>query len=85
MTFLDVGQGDASLLELPGGKTMLIDAGGLVGSPVDVGRLVIAPALSARRIRQVDIFVLTHPHSGAHSFELAGGVSGAHHLRPAAQ
>ena len=32
-TFLDVGQGDSALVDLPDGEAMVIDGGGLVGSP----------------------------------------------------
>jgi competence protein ComEC len=62
VTFLDVGQGDAALVDLPDGKAMLIDGGGIVGSPIDVGERVIAPLLAARRRSHIDIVVLTHPH-----------------------
>jgi competence protein ComEC len=62
VTFLDVGQGDAALVDLPDGALMLVDGGGLVGSPVDVGRSVIAPTLRARRRSRVDVAVLSHPH-----------------------
>jgi len=41
---------------------MLIDGGGLVGSPVDTGQAVIAPVLRARRRSALAIVVLTHPH-----------------------
>jgi competence protein ComEC len=33
VTFLDVGQGDSAFIRLPGGSTLLIDTGGLVGRP----------------------------------------------------
>jgi competence protein ComEC len=33
VTFLDVGQGDSAFIRLPGGGTLLVDAGGLVGRP----------------------------------------------------
>ena len=32
-TFLDVGQGDAAIVDLPDGEAMVVDGGGLVGQP----------------------------------------------------
>jgi competence protein ComEC len=59
---LDVGQGDSTFVDLPDGKLMVVDGGGLVGSPVDPGASVLAPLLRARRRDRVDIAVLSHPH-----------------------
>jgi competence protein ComEC len=61
-TFLDVGQGDSAIVDLPNGEAMVIDGGGLVGSPIDVGVRVLAPALRARRRSQLAAVVLSHPH-----------------------
>jgi competence protein ComEC len=77
VTFLDVGQGDAALLELPDGDAILIDGGGLVGSPVDTGTRVIAPVLRARRRDALAVVVLSHPHPD-HFSGLASGLDGAH-------
>ncbi|RLB55459.1 MAG: DNA internalization-related competence protein ComEC/Rec2 [Deltaproteobacteria bacterium] len=67
ITVLDVGQGDALLVDLPDGKLMLVDGGGLVGSPVDIGERVVLRALSWRRRQQIDVAVLTHPHPDHYS------------------
>jgi competence protein ComEC len=61
VTFLDVGQGDSILLRFPRGSTMLVDAGGLAGSPsFDIGDRVVAPVLREGGIRRLDYVVLTH-------------------------
>jgi len=62
VTFVDVGQGDSALVDLPDGSAMLVDGGGVVGSPLDVGKRVIAPLLRARRRDRLALVVLTHPH-----------------------
>jgi competence protein ComEC len=61
-TFLDVGQGDAAILDLPDGQAVVVDGGGLVGSPIDIGTRVLAPELRARRRATLAAAVLTHPH-----------------------
>jgi competence protein ComEC len=61
-TFLDVGQGDSAILDLPDGEALLVDGGGLVGSPIDIGARVLAPELRARRRTVLAAVVLTHPH-----------------------
>jgi competence protein ComEC len=64
VTVMDVGDGTATLLELPRGKTMLIDGGGFPDNSVfDVGKSVIAPFLLAKKIRTVDEIILSHPNS----------------------
>jgi competence protein ComEC len=61
MTFIDVGHGDSTLVEFPRGKRMLIDGGGLYEDRFDIGQNVIAPFLWKKKIRRIDIVVLTHP------------------------
>ncbi|HEY3234434.1 MAG TPA: DNA internalization-related competence protein ComEC/Rec2, partial [Polyangiaceae bacterium] len=62
VTVLDVGQGDSLLVDFPDGRAMLIDGGGVVGTDVDPGKLVILPLLRGRRRARIDVVVLTHPH-----------------------
>ncbi|MDB4976052.1 MAG: Competence protein ComEC/Rec2-related protein [Myxococcaceae bacterium] len=61
VTFLDVGQGDAVLIE-SGGQAALIDAGGSLGGGPDPGKLAVLPLLRARRIDRLALVVLSHPH-----------------------
>jgi competence protein ComEC len=61
MTFIDVGHGDAILIEFPKGKRMLMDGGGLREDRFDIGKNVIAPFLWNKKIRKIDLLVLTHP------------------------
>ena len=73
---IDVGQGDSLLVVGPGisggdTKTMLVDAGGPVGqhgvaevtASYDIGEEVVSPYLWSRRLRRVDVVVLTHAHT----------------------
>jgi competence protein ComEC len=62
VSMLDVAQGDSTLLELPDGSAVLVDAGGFVGSPVDPGERVVLPWLRTGRRHALDIVVLSHPH-----------------------
>ncbi len=61
VTFLDVGQGSATLLEYPGGVRVLVDGGGSSRSSRTVGANVIAPFLWHRGISRVHHLVVTHP------------------------
>jgi len=60
VTHLNVGQGDAAVIELPGSKVLLIDAGGTATGEFDTGEAIVAPFLRARKILKVDYLVVTH-------------------------
>jgi competence protein ComEC len=60
ISILDVGTGNAAVIELPGGRCMMIDGGGVSGS-FDIGKHVIAPYLWQHKIKTVDTLILTHP------------------------
>ncbi len=62
ITFIDVGQGDAALVEAPGGHALLIDGGGSFDRSFDPGERVIEPLLRARGIDRLELVALSHPH-----------------------
>ena len=62
VTFLDVGTGDAILVQAPGNHNLLVDGGGTYDGRFDVGARVVAPVLWDRHIRHFDLVALTHPH-----------------------
>jgi competence protein ComEC len=53
LTFLDVGEGAATLFQAPGGPTVLIDAG-----PAPLAR-----TLRAHAVKRIDLLVLSHGHA----------------------
>ena len=64
VTMIDVGHGNATLLELPYGQTMLVDGGGFPDNRLfDVGESIVAPLLWRKKIRTVDTLVLSHANS----------------------
>ena len=63
VTMLDVGQGEALYLKVPGRGRMLVDAGGMLGEGFDIGQRVIVPFLWHEWANRLDVVVLTHPQS----------------------
>jgi competence protein ComEC len=62
VTFLDVGQGDAAVVEAPGGAVAVIDGGGAFDDAFDPGERIVEPFLRARGISRIDVVALSHPH-----------------------
>jgi competence protein ComEC len=58
ITILDVGQGDATLIESPSGQTLLFD-----GGDNGKGNAVVIPYLQSRGITSLDYMVASHYHS----------------------
>ncbi|HUU22645.1 MAG TPA: MBL fold metallo-hydrolase, partial [Phycisphaerae bacterium] len=58
VTFIDVGQGDAALYQMPDGSAILVD-----GGPTGAGNSAIVPLLWDKGITNLDLVVLTHPHA----------------------
>lgn len=56
--FIDVGQGDSTLIITPQDKTILIDGGG--SSTYDVGKNTLIPYLLDRKIKKIDYVIISH-------------------------
>ena len=56
--FLDVGQGDSTLIITPQNKTILIDGGGQ--ETFDVGKNTLVPYLLVRKIKHIDYCIISH-------------------------
>jgi competence protein ComEC len=61
ITFLDVGQGDATLIEFPEGPVVLVDGG--EGGDFNVGAIAVSPYLWQRGIRRIDDVIGSHPQN----------------------
>jgi competence protein ComEC len=62
ISFIDVGQGDCTLIRMSSGKTVLIDGGGTYDNRFDIGRRIVAPYLWNKGIYTLDLVILSHPH-----------------------
>jgi len=62
VTYFDVGQGDAALVQTPNRKTILIDSGRWTPS-YNSGKYVILPHLKSEGITRLDAVILSHPHA----------------------
>jgi len=65
VVFLDVGQGDSTVIETPGGQVVVIDGGGIPATHErdggDPGHRVLIPYLRHRGISRIDLLIATHP------------------------
>ncbi len=73
VTFVEIGQGDAAVIELPSGQVWLVDGGGMpFVAPTAHGdrqklaetpaRRALLPYLRHRRIEHIDLAIVSHPH-----------------------
>nr|WP_186321414.1 DNA internalization-related competence protein ComEC/Rec2 [Bacillus sp. FJAT-22090] len=71
ITFLNVGQGDCILIEMPyRSEVMMIDTGGVLrfeqdawkaaNEPYEIGRQVVVPFLKGKGITKIDMLIITH-------------------------
>lgn len=66
VTFLDVGQGDAAIVELPDGHVWLVDTGGIASArdpaAASAPGTIVTRALQAYGHDRVDLAIISHPH-----------------------
>jgi competence protein ComEC len=80
LTMMDVGQGDAMLVTLPNGRTLMVDSGGVsLNGEFDIGDRVLGPALRERGIGRLDYLAITHGDPD----HIGGAVSLARDFAPA--
>jgi competence protein ComEC len=88
VTFLDVGQGDAAIVELPDGATWLVDAGGVPGArdlaAASAPGRAVDGALAVYGRTRVDLAIVSHPHPD-HYLGFAGMVTPIDELWTAAE
>ncbi len=70
LTFLDVGQGDSSVIRFPDSRVWVVDGGGTWASAseeakaprFDIGEAVVSKYLWYLWVRRLDRIILSHPH-----------------------
>ena len=72
--FIDVGQGDAALVQTSAGQNIIVDCGGLQGD-FDTGSRIIVPYLRYLGVQEIDLLALSHGHH-----DHAGGAAGVARL-----
>jgi competence protein ComEC len=75
ITVLDVGQGDAVVLEMPDGRVILVDAGSGGPMRLDAGERVVAPFLWNRGVLRLAGLAVTHDDA-----DHAGGMAAMRRL-----
>ena len=60
LVFLDVGQGDSTLIRLPHRTEILVDGGGTPFSDFDVGENTVVPALRALGVDELELVIASH-------------------------
>lgn len=81
ITSIDVGQGDSFLIVTPDGKTVLLDAGGMLNGEhanFDIGEDVVSPFLWTLGISNLDAVAVSHTHVD----HVGGMVAVIHNFRP---
>jgi len=61
--FVDVGQGDCTVIYTPSGKNIIIDGGEGNTDKYDYGEKVVLPYLLDRKIRKIDYMIISHADS----------------------
>lgn len=62
VTFIDVGQGSSTLLELPGNNNILVDGGGAYSPRFNPGEQIIGPFLWHKSITRLRALIISHKH-----------------------
>src|SRR5438093_2036867 len=75
LTILDVGQGDAIVVEIPDGRALLVDCGSGGPMRLDAGERVVAPFLWNRGVLRLAAMAVTHDDS-----DHAGGAASVRRL-----